>query len=325
MFTRKSLSRLAYLMVGTLLAISAAALAGCDSPPAGAAMEEAPGADPTPELAPSPTPIASSPDVVVQGTADQPLTITYVGNSGYLIESGDTKVVIDSFFQWDSGCGTVPERYQQLMRESAPPFDGIDLILATHDHADHFDMANVRTYLADNPETAFASTTSAAASLGIYPDMEGEEDRLIGIPWVPRERTQLTVNGIDLEAMPLPHGDAPNLGFIINVGGYRLLHVGDLGADSLTTTLEPLQFYGLADEHIDVIFLPYHYMQGEEQRAVADFFDVSWLVPTHLYPCACFGPMGAGYLDTEILLGNYPDAIMLEEEMQRFIVLPVSG
>jgi L-ascorbate metabolism protein UlaG (beta-lactamase superfamily) len=315
----------AFLLVGSLLVICAAALAGCESAPAQAAIEADPTPEPTPEPTPSPTPIAASPDIVVQGTGDETLTITYVGNAGYLIESGDTKVVIDAYFHWTSECGVVPPDYQELMREGAPPFDDIDLMLATHDHGDHFDPEAVGAYLETHPGTAFVSTAQAERAVDAdYPELEQLDERVVGLYPSLRERVPLTANGIPLEIMPLPHGFSQNLGILMTINGYSLLHVGDLGADTLVTTLDPLRTYGFADEHIDVIFLPYHYMQGDEQRAVADFFDVSWLIPTHLYPCACFGPMGAGYLDTETVLANYPDAIMLEEEMQRFIVEPES-
>ena len=55
-----------------------------------------------------------------------------------------------------------PELKQQSV---ARRFAGVDLILASHFHGDHFDAASVARHLRANPEAVFLSTNQAVAEL----------------------------------------------------------------------------------------------------------------------------------------------------------------
>ena len=73
--------------------------------------------------------------------------VTYVGNAGFLIAVGDKKILIDALFSGFPGGYTLPEEIRDKMALGRPPFDGIDLALATHSHGDHFESGLVRRFL----------------------------------------------------------------------------------------------------------------------------------------------------------------------------------
>ena len=64
---------------------------------------------------------------------DPPITITYTGNEGFLIQVADRKVLVDSLYREGVEGYVAPSRDEVEKREGgAPPFDGVTLALATH-------------------------------------------------------------------------------------------------------------------------------------------------------------------------------------------------
>lgn len=119
------------------------------------------------------------------GSAEaQPLRVTYVGNAGVLVQMGKKKILIDGCFRGFAGAYLLPQAIQDKLAKAEAPFDGIDLILTTHAHGDHFDSELVRQHLQSNPKAVFASTRQATAPLM---DLQGrvltfEEFRAYNLP-----------------------------------------------------------------------------------------------------------------------------------------------
>ena len=57
-------------------------------------------------------------------------TITYVGNSGFLVTTGDKKILVDGIFSGFTPEYKQPAEIQELIINSQPPFDA-SLILQT--------------------------------------------------------------------------------------------------------------------------------------------------------------------------------------------------
>ena len=149
-----------------ILAICTWVLTACQ----GALLEPTATPVPTNKLAPTATP---APTNTSAPTADlSGIRVTFVGNSGFLITVGDQEVLIDALF------------------EGLPPFDDVDLILATHDHPDHFSATLVEQYLQNNPQAIFMSTKQAASQL------TGFGDRVIAVDPVAGSPVNLEANGI---------------------------------------------------------------------------------------------------------------------------------
>ena len=79
--------------------------------------------------------------------------ITYIANEGFLIEVGSRKILIDAIFDEPSiSFAHVPdEGTLSLIQTSKAPFDGIDLLLVTHAHYDHFSAVPMLEHLEGNP------------------------------------------------------------------------------------------------------------------------------------------------------------------------------
>jgi L-ascorbate metabolism protein UlaG (beta-lactamase superfamily) len=102
-------------------------------------------------------------DLLVAGGAAGGVRLTYLGTNGYLIESGDTRILVDPYFTRE-GLGRValdlPLRSdpEAVARAMARLPDGIDAVLVTHGHFDH--LLDVPAIAMQTGATIFASPTA---------------------------------------------------------------------------------------------------------------------------------------------------------------------
>ncbi|TFG76458.1 MAG: MBL fold metallo-hydrolase, partial [Chrysiogenales bacterium] len=101
-----------------------------------------------------------------QSTTGVPLMLTYVANMGVMVSSGDFKVLIDGLFDKPSQYYRVPspDTLKAVMKGEAP-FDGIDLVLFTHKHSDHFDAALAVRYMEARPEPILVAPSDAVEAM----------------------------------------------------------------------------------------------------------------------------------------------------------------
>jgi L-ascorbate metabolism protein UlaG (beta-lactamase superfamily) len=233
----------------------------------------------TATLAPTGTPIAES--------AYDGVRVNIINNAGFLVTVGDKRILIDAIYAGFPGGILKP------LLDSQPPFDGVDLILATHEHADHFDPQLVLHYLEKNPESVFVSTPNAVEAIA---EIDSRVDaRLIAIDLARGDKLDLSVAGIDLQAIHLSHGipGLLNLGYLITIDGVTLFHTGDIDPD--VVGVEDLMGYGLPGKAIDVAFVPD--FLAVEQEYIAHIHE--GIQPRHLIPMhfpLCNPP--AGIVDT---------------------------
>lgn len=238
--------------------------------------------------------------------SDAQAEITYIGNAGFMINIADKRILIDALVEEPALPGNVAEP----LLAAAPPFDDVDLILATHSHFDHFSAEKVRSHLENNPKAFFVSPRDAANSVDLIADVP---ERIIPIQLQQRagQRAQLVVNGIGLECIYLSHGgDILNLGYIITAEGRRFFHTGDIDPDSVLVS--ELQDYGLPDRQIDVAFVPHFMLISEEQQAhVTEGIQARYVVPMH-YQFTVPPP------DYDLMASYFPDAIVFHESMENW-------
>jgi len=244
---------------------------------------------PTITLMPSPTLYfqLDTPESYVNPTPEADLAgmqVLYVGNSGILISVGDQKILIDGLFEgFDQECSLTPDVYDQVVN-AQPPFDDIDLILATHDHADHFNLEPVRQYLQLNQDAVFASTAQVTAQLSEFGDRIVTLDASSGNP------VQADINGIQVEALYLSHGTVPagevetvNNGYIITINGISFFHTGDIDVNLIHAA--DLEAYGIPDMDLDVLFIPHFILIYPYYRSlIEDSIHSRYIVAIH-YQC----------------------------------------
>ena len=242
--------------------------------------------------------------------------VTYVGNSGFLIAVGDKKVLIDALFSGFHGVYKLPLNVQSLLVHASPPFDNIDLILATHNHGDHFSASMVQTHMQNNPKAVFVSTKQVTNQI------VGFSDRVITLDASAGKPFQKEINGIQVEAIYLPHDIVPtgeteivNQGYVININRVTVFHTGDMDASFLSP--EKLKGYDFPGKNIDIAFIQHWYLSD---AAFQPFYNTviksKYLVASHY---KLTDP-----IKTEIIENDYPDAVIFTEEMQSW-VMPNQG
>ncbi len=234
--------------------------------------------------------------------------VTFIGNSGFLISTGGKKVLIDAFFD-GFGEEVLPDYVLEYLLNAKPPFDNVDIILATHDHADHFSPSMVTRYLQNNPSTVFISTSQATSKLA------GFGDRIIALD--PRSGTpqDAEANGIQVKAIYISHGTPPagteetyNNGYIVSMYGATFFHCGDI------SDIRDIVPYHLSDEKVDMAFITHFYFSSGGSRDIFEkSIDAKFLFPIHYW-----------YTTPEINLVSihsfYPDAVVFHSELESWIM-----
>jgi L-ascorbate metabolism protein UlaG (beta-lactamase superfamily) len=247
------------------------------------------------------------------------VSITYVGNEGFLIEAGGGKVLIDALYRSGvSGYVVHPPDVRKKLERALPPFDAVDLVLATHYHADHFDPEAVGIHLLSNREALFVSTLQAAGQMEGYKGYRNIQARVLGALLEEGESETVEHNGITVRLLNLHHGrDRPveNLAFIVEMGGRTFLHVGD-------TEVSPdeLAAYDWSKETIDFFFVPYWFLLDEPSGDdIVATVAAATVVPMHIPPPD--DPrgylQGSGGFDGTIsrIATNYPAAAIFRDVM----------
>jgi L-ascorbate 6-phosphate lactonase len=177
--------------------------------------------------------------------------LSWLGQAGFVLRSGPTTALVDPFLS----TGHQRDYLSALLASNAT---GIDVVLCTHEHVDHFDAESAPAIAAASPQAVFVVPTPI---VDMVTEVGIAADRVIGIqPGEP-----LDVAGLRVRAVPAMHGvtmdDAYGfgqelsgglirfLGFVVDAGDVRLYHAGDtIHYDGMEDALRPLE--------VDVAMLP---------------------------------------------------------------------
>ena len=231
--------------------------------------------------------------------AENTAKVHYIANEGFLIEVGAKKVLIDALFDNQSitWCHVPDEMTLRKMENAEAPFDGVDLILVTHAHPDHFSPQTVIRRLRNDSAAVVVGPPQMVAALGAAGATEQEiEERIIEVDLELFESTALDVAGVGVRAYRLKHSEymtedpetgekidrhrnVENLIYLIEVGGKRLLHVGDAVLSQNPELFDDGVFEKV---DLDIVFLEY-FDSSEETRAILDrFMNIDRTVFMHL-------------------------------------------
>jgi L-ascorbate 6-phosphate lactonase len=172
------------------------------------------------------SPLARLRDVPVRAGA---VGLSWLGQAGFILRSGATTALIDPFLS---------AGHDRDYRSALVPSDatGIDVVLCTHEHVDHFDAESAPAIAAASPQAVFVVPTpivDMVAEAGIAPDrvigmQPGDPIELAGI----RIRAVPAMHGVTMEdaygfGEELSGGQIRFLGYVVDVDGARLYHAGD--------------------------------------------------------------------------------------------------
>lgn len=215
------------------------------------------------------------------------LNVTYIANEGVLISSGDKQVLIDGLHRkYKPDYAVPPDALLKSLESAQPPYDRLRLILVSHVHLDHFHPVSVGLHLQNNKAAILVSSDQIADGVkkefGAYGEIEPRIKR-IAYEW--RKGVALNIGGIDLKVLGLRHGGqqfgwVQNLGYVVDLNGRKILHIGD--ADM---TEENFSTFNLAQEGIDVAFIPYWFFLSSNGRSIVrEQIRPKYVVAVHIPP-----------------------------------------
>jgi L-ascorbate metabolism protein UlaG (beta-lactamase superfamily) len=219
------------------------------------------------------------PDETGADSAIAGVRITFLANEGVMLTAGGEKVLIDALYT-EYGDYAVPDRYtQSRLAVGKQPFDSVDVILVTHYHGDHFAPDPVATHLRANPAATLVTSQQVIDSLRSGTGLAGIiAARMLSRTTAGGLRARETINGVDVQVVGIPHvgrrhRHVEHLGFIIGIGGRRVLHVGD--TEISARTFAPLR---LDTARVDVALVPYWALLDDDSRNVI----IRYIAPRHL-------------------------------------------
>ena len=251
--------------------------------------------------------------VSISGMAMNSTKITFIGNKAFFLKTGVKKIAIDALFFGFSGRYVLPENIRDKIKRNLSPFNKIDILLATHEHADHVRSDFVVDYMKSNKNTRFISTKQLIDKMELNTKgFPGIKDSVPSIYLRRGDKKDLYVKNINIKAITLRHGKNPikHLCFLINMGGTTFFHMGDAAGPYL---LYELNLYKIKKEKIDVAFVPYWLLTGEESsKIIKDNINAKHIIAMHLSLRGNTDDLVS--LKKKILL-NFPEAVIFHKEL----------
>ncbi len=205
---------------------------------------------------------------------EQGIALWWLGNDGWLIKSGGTVIAIDPDLEAGDKVQPPPVRAQELAGE-------LDVAFVTHHHGDHCNIPTLRE-LARGARCSFVlprPCLKEAAGLAL------PAERVI----VPEPGRPFEIKGIRVEPIHAIHGNqeftvltrepdfvesiASNCGYVLTIGGKRLLQPGDS-----VLTEEHLGLKG-----IDALFVSptVHNMYVDRSMILINRLEPAYIFPQH--------------------------------------------
>ncbi len=231
-----------------------------------------------------------------------PLTVTYVANDGFLVESGGKKILIDALFGGFEGdwCFLPSDSVIELMRQALPPFDNVDIIAVTHYHVDHVNAGIVADNLIHNRSGILVCPPPVEQALSKLPQYPEIRDRIRALS-IPVDSTMSTrIAGVDMKIMRSPHSaymetdtvtgesidrhrQVEQLEYLFTVGGRTIYHCGDASL-GLRSRYER---FGFGAASIDLAFVQWWDAKEKpstRQVLVRDIIRPRRVILMHMFP-----------------------------------------
>jgi L-ascorbate metabolism protein UlaG (beta-lactamase superfamily) len=224
----------------------------------------------------------------VHAAAPTTLELTYLGNEGVLLAVGEQQVAIDALhraFPRPPHYEHLPPAQLERLETAQPPFSKLRVHLTTHVHDDHFHPQSVARFLAASPAAVAVVPREAPARVcpGKAACAQRARLRVREERWGPERELQL--HGVRVRVLDLPHSkgartQVENLGYLVTLGGLRILHVGDAHLSA-----ETFARFELPERRIDVALVPYWFLLEEEgRRLVREQIGARRVVAFHVPP-----------------------------------------
>jgi L-ascorbate metabolism protein UlaG (beta-lactamase superfamily) len=244
------------------------------------------------------------------------VTITRLANDGVILDDGETRIMIDGFVVESYALyGGLPPLMAQEFATATGIFENIEMAFVSHKHHDHNQPEFTCNFLRASDATRLITSvqvielvrercrvlvTSTSQVATIDPKFE--------LPMT------LPVGTAKVTIIPLSHGKGKyarleNWGHVVEMGGVRVLHIGDAAMD-------PTDFEAAAAElaNLDVALIPFWYFQpGPGMEVVNRFLDAPHKLAVQVPPQEVAEA-------TAFLATDYPEVVVLEQPGDQFVV-----
>jgi L-ascorbate metabolism protein UlaG (beta-lactamase superfamily) len=209
--------------------------------------------------------------------------LRYVANAGMLVTIGGRDFLIDApIREGIAPYDTSPPSERKRLEAALAPYDGVEAILVTHWHEDHFSPEAVAAHLRRNPRALFVSSPEVVERLrAVAPDLAA--GRLRAVLPAPGRWEEVRVRDIPVRVLRLRHNPTRRLpeqhvGYLIGDRA-NVLHVGD--ADPVAGNFSVLRTL----PEVDVALLPFWYvLDAASRRFVSQSIRPRRTVGMHLPP-----------------------------------------
>lgn len=241
------------------------------------------------------------------------LEIRYIGNMGVLISGKESSVLIDGLHtEYNKEYYLFPPKsLVDSLNKGLGDFPPIKAIAATHYHGDHFDGEQVSTFVDKNTQVLFFGSKQST-DLVKQADSNNDE-RIITIETKDYQKQTVRIGDISVTGFymnhvsPVRHGSVQNVGYLIEMEGKKILHVGDSNWFE-----EAFTELNLQKENINVAIFPFWMLLDDKDSSkLKEWVNPKHIVATHLPP--------SGYKDyVNTIKENYPESYSLTTLNQRF-------
>ncbi len=219
------------------------------------------------------------------------LRMAYLGNMGILVAGSGSTLLIDGLHKKYGPAYSFPleSTVDQVIDGEYQDFGKPAIALVTHHHKDHFDPGYHKRFLLGNPGSIVIGPQQVCDQIREEWDSDTLElgSALKQAPY--RSKTYEAVHhGLRVRAFKCPHVNpsrhaaVQNLGYLIDIDQYTLLHLGDTNWD----VAEPvLREKNISDASLDIAILPYWMLLEERSvEKVRNLIAAKRIVATHVPP-----------------------------------------
>ena len=196
------------------------------------------------------------------------MNVIWLGQAGFLLKKGEKTILIDPYLS--DACGLEnPKSHRRTPLDERYLKIRPDVILLTHEHADHTDLQTLCHYL---PGQGGVLVLAAANAWSKVRTLGGDNNYV----WF-RPGTQWRWEGITFTAVPAEHSDPESIGVIVDDGQKKYYFTGD--------TLLNDRIFPYLPKDLYAVFLPINgkgnNMNPEDAACFAARTGAKYSVPVH--------------------------------------------